>query len=69
MAREEVIIRETRRRYQWPEIQLNLWILVILAASATVLGIFAWFITVQQQMNIGIPWLVPLPDNCRERSN
>lgn len=45
-----------RRRYQWPEVQLNLWILIILSASATVLGIFAWFITVQNQLQIGTPW-------------
>ena len=57
MATEEIIYtRETRRRYHWPEVQLNLWILIILAAAATDLGIFAWFITVQQQMRIGIPW-------------
>lgn len=54
----EIIYRETRRRYHWPEVQLNLWILIILAAAATDLGIFAWFITVQQQMQIGIPWCV-----------
>jgi hypothetical protein len=52
----EVVYRETRRRYQWPEVQLNLWILIILSASATVLGIFAWFITVQNQLQIGTPW-------------
>jgi hypothetical protein len=52
----EIVYRETRRRYQWPEVQLNLWILIILSASATVLGIFAWFITVQNQLEIGTPW-------------
>jgi len=55
----EVIYRETRRRYRWPELQLNLWILVILASAGTVLGIFAWFITVQNQLEVGIPWLFP----------
>ena len=55
----EVVYRETRRRYRWPEVQLNLWILVILAAAATDLGIFAYFITVQQQLEVGIPWYVP----------
>lgn len=54
----EIVYRETRRRYHWPEVQLNLWILIILAAAATDLGIFAWFITVQNQMKIGIPWWV-----------
>jgi len=59
MAPTEIIYRETRRRYHWPEVQLNLWILIILAASATCLGMFAWFITVQNQMLVGIPWLFP----------
>jgi uncharacterized membrane protein len=53
----EVIVRESgRRRYVWPEVQLNLWIFVVLAGAATVLGINAWFIAVQNQMNLGIPW-------------
>lgn len=52
----EVVERVYRRKYRWPEVQLNLWIFVILAAAATVLGIFAWFITVQQQLEVGIPW-------------
>ena len=54
----EVIYRETRRRYHWPEVQLNLWVFVMLAGASTVLGIFAWFMTVQTQMRIGIPWYV-----------
>lgn len=54
----EVVYRETRRKYRWPEVQLNLWIFVILAAASTVLGIFAWFMVVQQQLGIGIPWYV-----------
>lgn len=54
----EVIYRETRRRYRWPEVQLNLWILIILASAGTVLGTFAWFITVQEQLEVGIPWYV-----------
>ncbi|KEF62854.1 uncharacterized protein A1O9_00827 [Exophiala aquamarina CBS 119918] len=53
----EVVYRETRRRYRWPEVQLNLWIFIVLAGASTVLGINAWFISVQQQLRIGIPWL------------
>ncbi|KIX00770.1 uncharacterized protein Z518_09835 [Rhinocladiella mackenziei CBS 650.93] len=53
----EVVYRETRRRYRWPEVQLNLWIFVVLAGAATVLGINAWFISVQNQLRIGVPWL------------
>ncbi|KAJ9193784.1 hypothetical protein DTO164E3_7713 [Paecilomyces variotii] len=57
MAR--TVYRETRRRYHWPEIQLNIWIVIVLAGSATCLGIFAWFMTVQTQMELGIPWVMP----------
>jgi hypothetical protein len=52
----EVIYRARSRRYHWPEVQLNLWILIVLAAAATCLGIFAWFIVVQEQLRVGIPW-------------
>jgi hypothetical protein len=56
MSGTEIVVRESRRRYHWPEIQLNLWIFIVLAGAATVLGINAWFIVVQDQMRIGIPW-------------
>lgn len=48
-----------RRRYHWPEFQLNIWIILNLAGSATCLGIFAWFLTVQAQLELGMPWYVP----------
>ncbi|KAI1608678.1 hypothetical protein EDD37DRAFT_190384 [Exophiala viscosa] len=57
MATTEVYVRESRRRYSWPEVQLNLWIFVVLAGAATVLGINAWFISVQNQLKVGVPWL------------
>ncbi|KAI9778162.1 MAG: hypothetical protein M1835_004997 [Candelina submexicana] len=53
----EVVV--VRRKYHWPEAQLNLWIIIMLAAGATVLGIFAEFITIQNQMQLGIPWIMP----------
>jgi hypothetical protein len=57
--------RETaRRRYQWPELQLNVWLLVVLAGSATCMGVFAWFMTVQSQLNLGTPWYVDLVQAC-----
>lgn len=43
-------------RYQWPGIQLNLWILVMLAAACFIIGAFANFISVQQQLNLPVPW-------------
>ncbi|KAH6670941.1 hypothetical protein F5X68DRAFT_44539 [Plectosphaerella plurivora] len=46
-------------RYQWPGIQLNLWILVMLAAACFIIGAFANFISVQQQLNLPVPWYFP----------
>ncbi|KAJ5648219.1 hypothetical protein N7490_004591 [Penicillium lividum] len=47
--------RHVRLNYHWPEIQLNIWLIVVLAGSATCLGIFAWFMTVQSAMELGTP--------------
>ncbi|BAE57843.1 hypothetical protein F9C07_2496 [Aspergillus flavus] len=48
-----------RRRYHWPELQLNIWILIVLSASAICMGIFAWLMSVQSEMRLGTPWLFP----------
>lgn len=53
--------RESRRRYHWPELQLNVWIMVVLSGSATCLGIFSWLMAVQAQMHLGTPWYVTNP--------
>lgn len=45
-----------RKRYRWPEVQLNIWVILFLASSAVITGIFGYFITVQQQLQDGIPW-------------
>lgn len=50
-----------RRRYHWPELQLNIWIMIVFSASAICLGIFAWFMSVQTELKLGIPWYVSLP--------
>ncbi|OJZ89557.1 hypothetical protein ASPFODRAFT_42813 [Aspergillus luchuensis CBS 106.47] len=47
------------RRYHWPELQLNIWIIVVLSSSAICLGIFAWFMTVQNDLGLEVPWLFP----------
>ena len=52
----EVIAVERRRRYHWPEAQLNLWLILMLASAVVTVGVFAYFMTVQTQMNLGIPW-------------
>ncbi|KAI9929031.1 hypothetical protein ASPWEDRAFT_180706 [Aspergillus wentii DTO 134E9] len=53
------VYRQNRRRYHWPELQFNVWILVVLSGSAICLGIFAWLMAVQSQLQLGIPWLFP----------
>jgi hypothetical protein len=60
---EEVTVRRRIRttRYHWPALQLNFWLLIMLIGSSTIMGIFANFIIVQQQMDVGIPWCVSAP--------
>ncbi|KAK7754303.1 hypothetical protein SLS62_003596 [Diatrype stigma] len=58
------IYHEPRRvarihRYHWPAIQLNVWMLVMLAASCCLIGVFATLMQVQQQLNLYIPWYFP----------
>lgn len=50
-----VVVRRTTR-YQWPEVWLNIWIIIFLASAATNLGIFANFLEIQNQLELGIPW-------------
>ncbi|KAJ5888033.1 hypothetical protein N7495_008074 [Penicillium taxi] len=49
---ERRLKQRIHQSYHWPEIQLNVWLIVVLAGSATCLGIFAWFMVVQTQMNL-----------------
>lgn len=55
----EVILQRVRTKYRWPALQLNFWIFVMLIASCTILGIFANFITIQSQLDVGTPWYFP----------
>ncbi|KAL1973916.1 hypothetical protein VTN31DRAFT_5476 [Thermomyces dupontii] len=48
-----------RRKYHWPDIQLNIWLIIVLAGSGACLGMYAWLMTVQTQLDLGIPWLFP----------
>ncbi|KAI1821161.1 arginase-like protein [Xylaria intraflava] len=43
-------------RYHWPAIQLNIWMIVMLAASFLIIAVFASFIDIQQQLELDIPW-------------
>ncbi|KAI0475716.1 hypothetical protein GGR56DRAFT_666584 [Xylariaceae sp. FL0804] len=46
-------------RYHWPAIQLNVWMFVMLAASALIVGVFGYFIGVQGQLGLFVPWYLP----------
>lgn len=56
MARTEIIAVEARRKYHWPEQQLNLWMLIMIIGSGCELGFFVFFYVTQTQMLYGIPW-------------
>ncbi|KAI1419920.1 hypothetical protein F5Y12DRAFT_177872 [Xylaria sp. FL1777] len=43
-------------RYHWPAIQLNVWMLVMLAASFLIIGVFGSFISIQYQLDLYVPW-------------
>ncbi|KAI0202117.1 hypothetical protein F4808DRAFT_79049 [Astrocystis sublimbata] len=43
-------------RYHWPAIQLNIWMIVMLAASLLIIGVFGSFIGIQQQLDLYVPW-------------
>ncbi|EHK99650.1 hypothetical protein M7I_4527 [Glarea lozoyensis 74030] len=52
----EVVVQRVKTKYHWPPVQLNFWILIMLVGASTILGVFSSFITVQQQLMVGIPW-------------
>ncbi|KAK4464289.1 hypothetical protein QBC42DRAFT_51092 [Cladorrhinum samala] len=46
-------------KYHWPAVQLNIWMLIMLIAACTIIGVFATFIQVQQTLLLPIPWYFP----------
>jgi hypothetical protein len=50
-----VIVRE---KYYWPDLQLNIWTIVMLATAGTILGVNAQFMQIQSRMGLGTPWYV-----------
>ncbi|KAF1811264.1 hypothetical protein P152DRAFT_489629 [Eremomyces bilateralis CBS 781.70] len=54
-----VIYRDPGQKYIWPAHQLNFWNVTMLVGAATILGIFAQFIDIQQTLGLPIPWLFP----------
>lgn len=54
---------ERVHKYHWPAIQLNVWMLIMLIAACTIIGVFATFIDVQNTLLLPVPWycLSPFP--------
>ncbi|KAJ2906127.1 putative arginase-like protein [Zalerion maritima] len=55
-TRRSGTVAGTVHRYQWPAIQLNIWILVMLVAACTILGIMATFVQIQLRLDENVPW-------------
>ncbi|KAK3706823.1 hypothetical protein LTR37_012502 [Vermiconidia calcicola] len=56
VSRTRVVVRQS---YYWPDQQLNFWIIVMLATGGTLIGVFASFMMAQQQLQLGVPWIMP----------
>ncbi|KXX74037.1 hypothetical protein MMYC01_209558 [Madurella mycetomatis] len=50
---------ERVHKYHWPAVQLNIWMLIMLIAACTIIGVFATFIEIQQTLLLPIPWYFP----------
>jgi hypothetical protein len=48
-----VVVRE---KYYWPDLQLNIWTIVMLATASLILGVNAQFMQIQNAMGLGTPW-------------
>ncbi|KAF2793150.1 hypothetical protein K505DRAFT_306322 [Melanomma pulvis-pyrius CBS 109.77] len=48
-----------RQKYYWPDVQLNIWTIIMLATAGTILGVFAEFMMIQSQMGLPSPWILP----------
>ncbi|KAG8409862.1 hypothetical protein J3458_018945 [Metarhizium acridum] len=47
------------RTYNWPPLQLNFWIFVMLLSASSIVGVFSSFIQIQTQLDLPIPWYFP----------
>lgn len=56
MATTEIVTVSRRRKYQWPEAQLNFWLFIMIVASSIILGIFSYLTSVQNTLRLGVPW-------------
>ncbi|KAK3313958.1 arginase-like protein [Apodospora peruviana] len=56
---ERRIVSERVHKYHWPAVQLNIWMLIMLVAACTIIGVFSTFIQIQQTLLLGVPWYFP----------
>lgn len=61
----EILVRvlERKRKYIWPEAQLNFWLIVMIASAATIVGVFTYFLQLNSVFHLGNPpwYAYPLP--------
>lgn len=55
---ERKVVTTHIRTYNWPPLQLNFWIFIMLLCSCTIIGVFGNFIQIQNQLELPIPWYV-----------
>ncbi|KAF2011692.1 hypothetical protein BU24DRAFT_287213 [Aaosphaeria arxii CBS 175.79] len=51
-----VVVRE---KYYWPDAQLNIWTIIMLATAGLILGVSAQFMMIQNTMRLQTPWILP----------
>jgi uncharacterized membrane protein len=51
-----VVVRE---KYYWPDAQLNIWTIIMLVTAGLILGVSAQFMSIQNTMRLGTPWIMP----------
>ncbi|KAK4187871.1 hypothetical protein QBC35DRAFT_383934 [Podospora australis] len=53
------VIEQRVHKYHWPAVQLNVWMIIMLIAACTIIGVFATFIEIQNTLLLPIPWYFP----------
>lgn len=69
----EILVRvlERKRKYIWPEAQLNFWLIVMIASAATIVGVFTYFLQLNSVFHLGNPpwYAFPLPSPTYQPTN
>lgn len=51
-----VVVRE---KYYWPDVQMNIWFIIMLVTTSLILGVNAQFMSQQSILGLGTPWILP----------